>query len=204
MAAEHEEVIETDHEYDGIREYDNRLPSWWLFTLYAAIVFSFSYWLYYHTFAIGDTAAEALALELQRAESEARARDEARLAREGILSDDSLVALAADTAAVARGKETFLQSCLACHGQQGEGTVGPNLTDAYWLHGHQPTQIHAVIAEGKLDKGMPAWRPVLGASRLRDVTAYVLSLKGSNVTGKAPQGVRHDGTPAPAAAAPGS
>lgn len=198
MDAEHEGVV---HEYDGIIEHDNRLPNWWLFTLYGAILFAFGYWLYFHTFGIGMSAQQALAFELREADSLAAQREEARLAKEGALTDESLLALVSNGDAVARGKETFAQSCLACHGVNGEGTVGPNLTDRYWIHGHKPTDIHAVVADGRLAQGMPAWKPVLGASRVRDVTAFLLSLKNTNVPGKAPQGVDDTGA---APAAPGT
>ncbi len=183
------------HEYDGIREYDNRLPNWWLMTLWGAIVFAFGYWLYFHTFEIGDTAAESLALDLQRAEAAARAREEKMAAG---LSDASLLAMAADHAVLARGKEVFAQNCLACHGARGEGAVGPNLTDEYWINGHRPTEIHGVISDGRLAKGMPSWKAVLGAGRVRDVAAFVLSLKNTHVPGKAPQGLDESG------AAPGA
>ncbi len=190
------------HEYDGIRELDNRLPNWWVTSMYAAIVFALGYWLYFHTFELGDTQQERLALEVSRAQAAAEKREEARVAREGALTDESLLALVSDAAAVGRGKEVFAQNCLACHGAGGEGTVGPNLTDRYWIHGSKPTDIHGVIADGRLEKGMPSWKPVLGASRVRDVAAFVLSLKNTHVPGKAPQGVDDDGAaPAGVAAA---
>lgn len=189
---------ELGHEYDGIREYDNRLPNWWLMTFYGAIVFAFGYWLYFHTFEIGDSAAEALEIELARAAAEAEERDAAMAAG---LSDESLVAMSSDAAVVARGKEVFTQNCLACHGANGEGTVGPNLTDAYWINGHRPTDIHGVIADGRLAKGMPSWKAVLGGGRVRDVAAFVLSLKNTHVPGKAPEGVDENGA-APGQKAP--
>lgn len=188
-----EESADVGHEYDGIREYDNRLPNWWLMTLYGAIVFAFGYWLYFHTFGIGLNQQEELALEIARAEAAAEAREAALLAQGGGLTDETLLGMAADAAALARGKEVFAQNCLACHGADGGGTVGPNLTDAYWINGHRPTDIHAVIADGRLAKGMPSWKAVLGGSRVRDVTAFVLSLKNTHVAGKAPEGVDENG-----------
>lgn len=193
--SEIDESVDVGHEYDGIRELDHRLPNWWLMTLYGAIVFSFGYWLYFHTFGIGLTQAEELALEIARADAAAEAREQALLAAGGGLSDETLLAMVSDQEALTRGSEVFAQNCLACHGAKGEGTVGPNLTDGYWLNGHRPTQIHAVIADGQLAKGMPAWKSVLGGSRVRDVTAFVLSLKNTNVPGKGPEGVDESGAP---------
>lgn len=192
---EGEEALDVGHEYDGIREFDNRLPNWWLMTLYGAIVFSVGYWLYFHTFGIGPTQAEELALEIAQAEAEAEAREQALLAAGGGLTDESLASMVEDAAVVARGKEVYMQNCLACHGANGEGTVGPNLTDDYWINGHRPTDIHGVIADGRLAKGMPAWKSVLGSSRVRDVTAFVLSLKNTHVAGKAPEGLDENGAP---------
>lgn len=197
---EGEEALDLGHEYDGIRELDNRLPNWWLMTLYGAIVFSVGYWLYFHTFGIGATQREELALEIAKAEAAAEAREQALIAAGGGLTDETLASMVNDAGAVARGKEVFTQNCLACHGANGEGTVGPNLTDAYWINGHRPTQIHGIIADGKLDKGMPAWKSVLGSSRVRDVTAFVLSIRNTNAAGKAAEGVDENGAPPPGAA----
>lgn len=171
----------SDH-HDGIEEHDNHLPNWWLVTLFGSIVFAFFYWTYYETLAAGP----AQAAELQA--------DEAALAlaRERSappISDDVLLASSKDPKIVARGEALFKANCVACHGVRAEGTVGPNLTDDYWLHGAQPLQIHGIITRGVTEKGMLAWGNVLGDAKVRDVTAFVLSLKGTNVAnGKAPQG----------------
>jgi cytochrome c oxidase cbb3-type subunit 3 len=190
-------VLDAGHDYDGIEEYDNKLPNWWLMTLHGAIIFSIGYWMYFHQFDVGPSSMEAFQAEMDAAKAES----DARLAKMGGLSDETLTKLAGDAEAVKRGKEAFATTCLACHGANGEGTVGPNLTDAYWVNGHRPVDIHKVIAVGQLDKGMPAWEPVLGAAKVRDVTAYVLTLGGKNLPGKPAQGVTADGTPAPAGGA---
>jgi cytochrome c oxidase cbb3-type subunit 3 len=188
-------VLDAGHDYDGIEEFDNKLPRWWLLTLHGAIVFAIGYWAYYHTFAIGPDQLTALQMEVEAADKAA----EERLAKMGGLSNELLTDLAKDDAAVASGKEIFTTNCLACHGDKGQGSVGPNLTDEYWIHGEQPVDIHNTIAEGKTEKGMPAWKPVLGPKRVREVAAYILTLRNTNVEGKAPQGVTADGKSAPTA-----
>ncbi len=182
---------ETPHEYDGIREFDNPLPRWWLLTFYGAVVFSVGYWFYYHTLAVGELPMAAYAVELE-------AGEKLQLAAElQAVGEEQLLALARSPDAVQRGAAVFKQNCVACHGERGQGLIGPNLTDAYWLHGSKAKQIHQVITAGILDKGMPSWRPVLGASKVQDATAFVLSLKGKDVPGKAAQGMSEDGRPAP-------
>lgn len=183
--------VETNHDYDGIREFDNPLPRWWLLTFYGAVVFSVGYWFYYHTLAVGE-------LPMVSYQNEIEAADKLEAAREqNSLSEDQLVALARDRDLVQRGAAVFKQNCVACHGERGQGVIGPNLTDAYWLHGSKGKEIFKVVSNGILEKGMPSWRPVLGASKVKEATAYVLSLKGRNEPGKPPQGQTDDGKPAP-------
>lgn len=172
------------HEFDGIRELDNRLPNWWLATLYLSIVFSFGYWMYYHVFQAGPLQMDEYHQEMARADEAAAALAEAR----GAVDDDTLVAMAADGTQTAEGQVVFGQYCAACHGAQGEGGIGPNLTDKNWLHGGKPTQILEVVASGVPAAGMPAWKPILGNSKVEQVTAYLLTLKGKHLPGKAPEG----------------
>jgi cytochrome c oxidase cbb3-type subunit 3 len=180
-----ENVEDTGHEYDGIREHDNRLPRWWLITLWGAIVFAVAYWLAYHTFGV---------VPLPRAQFDEQMKVIA--AKTPILDDAALAALSKDPAAVERGRAVYAQTCLACHGPDGQGVVGPNLTDDAWIHGDRPTEVYAAVNVGVLAFGMPAWGPSLGPDKTRDVTAFVLTLKGKNLPGKAPQGPRPP-TPAP-------
>lgn len=172
------------HEYDGIRELDNRLSNWWLAIFYLSIVFSFGYWAYYHVLDAGPLQMEAYEQEMARAEAAAAARAADREA----LTDELLVSWSEDGAKVGAGQATYTQFCAACHGPGGEGGIGPNLTDAYWLHGGAPLEIMKVISEGVATAGMPAWKGVLGDQKMEEVTAYVLTLRGKNLPGKEPQG----------------
>lgn len=170
------------HVYDGIEELDNHLPNWWLFILWLTIMFGFGYWYYFHTTGEGRGS-----LEVYRAEAAEAARlAEARKPKPD--SDAGLMLLVQDKGLVDEGQQNFQQTCAACHGQKGEGIIGPNLTDNAWLHGGKPTDIHKVVTEGVLAKGMPSWEKVLGPQRVRAVVAYVLTLKNTNVPGRPPQG----------------
>jgi cytochrome c oxidase cbb3-type subunit 3 len=104
------------------------------------------------------------------------------------LTPELLTALAADPLEVAEGKKLFVTACASCHGVEGQGIVGPNLTDGAWLHGSTAIAIHTSIAKGYPEKGMAPFENLLGPKRVRTLTAYVLSLKGKNVAGKPPEG----------------
>lgn len=168
------------HVFDDIEEMDNNLPHWWLGLLWGTILFAFGYWFYFHAGRVGLDHSEELAL----AEAALAKRLEAQLD----VSEASLLALAKDPVALSEAEVAFSQTCASCHAGKAEGLVGPNLTDAYWLHGGKAEDIFRVISEGKVEKGMPAWGKVLGAKKSRAVAAYVVSLKGRNVPGKPPQG----------------
>lgn len=182
MTDQHADVT-LDHSFDGIQEYDNRLPNWWLFTLYASIVFAVGYWLFYQTFGVGFTQDEAYEHEVEIAAQEQLQRE---LGKE--VTDDSLVLMTKVQAQVDAGAKVFQQKCVQCHGPQGGGDIGPNLTDDFWLHGPAPLQIYNTVMNGVLDKGMQAWKDQLGPVRVRQVVAFLLTRKGLNVPGKAPQG----------------
>jgi cytochrome c oxidase cbb3-type subunit III len=173
------------HEYDGIEEYDNHLPNWWLVTLFGAIVFAIGYWFHYSVLHTGASLAESYeaSMAVDRAAAAARAR------RAGAMTDESLLALANDPATVRVGRGVYASNCVACHAATGGGGIGPNLTDNAWIHGGRPTDLLRTVNEGVLAKGMPAWGPQLGLDRVQSAVAYVLTLRNTNVAGgKAPQG----------------
>lgn len=158
-----------DHIYDGIQEYDKRLPNWWLFTLYGAIVFSALYWAYYHW-------TDHMVPGYVRVERQIEEIQKAALAGGALPTDIQLWRLSSDPEVTEAGRKIYVANCLACHGENLDGGIGQNLVDAEWIHGGQPTDIFAVIKDGVLDKGMPNWGPVLGAARIADVTAYIISM----------------------------
>ncbi len=173
------------HEYDGIEEYDNDLPRWWLYTLYGAVVFACVYWLGYHTFKSADLPDAAYEHQL----AAERAKEAERIKSQGVVTPAALVLLSKDDATVKKGKEVFTQNCVACHRADAGGNIGPNLTDDTWIHGGKPDEIYKTVTEGVAAKGMPTWGPQLGQERVESVVAYVLTLRNTNVAGgKAPQG----------------
>ena len=171
------------HVYDDIVEMDNPLPRWWLLTFFGTIVFSAVYFYHFEVFKTGPSPDQELAAE-QLAEAKARLAS----GKVDAASPEALLAMAHDDTAIREGAATFQQLCASCHGDLAEGKIGPNLTDAYWLHGSKPEAIYSTISKGFPDKGMPAWESSLGPRKTQVVAAFVLSLKGKNVPGKAPQG----------------
>jgi len=181
--SEHKQDVVFNHDYDGIQEFDNRLPNWWLFIMYASIIFSVAYWLYLDTYGVGKSLVDQY-------NQEVRAANEAMLARASAqgVTDESLTIAAGMPETVAEGRTLFETYCVVCHASKGEGLVGPNLTDAYWIHGGKPTEILHTITNGVPSKGMAAWGSQLGPSRVEKLAAYVVSIKNTNVPGKAPEG----------------
>lgn len=181
MSDPRDELLE--HEFDGIREYNNPPPNWIMYILYTSIVFAVGYWVFFHVFNLG-------ALPVKQYDQAVAAAAEVQLAKMATqeISDESLLLMSQVPARVDEGRQIFQQFCVACHLQDGSGTVGPNLTDAYWVHGGKPLQILNTVTYGVPDKGMVAWRDQLGPARVQKVVAFLLTLKGKNLPGKAPQG----------------
>ena len=174
---------------DGIQEFDNQLPTWWVGLFYLTVVIGIGYGLYKYMFN-GESLIEAY-------DSEISAQMTTKVAQEKSVSSDpaeqaSEVPLAErvkDPAMIAAGKVTFQAYCVPCHGSDGGGVIGPNLTDHNFLHGHTPEDVVRVISDGVLDKGMANWKPVLGQAKVEETAAYVLSLLGTTpLAPKAPQG----------------
>lgn len=181
------------HEYDGIQEADNQLPNWWLAIFYVTSVFGLLYWFYYHEYELAPSEMAAYA--------EAQA---ALAAQRPDVTVEQITAAAADASVVSAGAGVYASTCAVCHGDRGQGNIGPNLTDRYWIHGGDEVSIHTTIFTGVPTAGMPGWGASLGGDSVMQATAYVLSLRNTDVEGgKEPQGEPY-GEPAPAepAAAP--
>jgi cytochrome c oxidase cbb3-type subunit 3 len=171
-----------DHAFDGIQEFDNRLPNWWLWTFYVACIGSVIYWVHYHTLGTGDLPGESYQHE-QRA---AAARLEAQLAANPI-TEEMLQKLAKEPAVVAEGEKIFKDPvrCALCHKPDGSGLIGPNLTDPFWVYGSSAMDIYTSIQKGR-PGGMLAHEQ-FGSQFVQRATAYVLSIKNTNVPGKPPE-----------------
>lgn len=172
-----------EHSYDGIQEYDNPMPRWWVYTFWGTIVFAVLYAL--NVGGIGTNGGRIAEYEKDMAAFRA-----AHPAPTGPANPEVLLALTKDTHEVSEGKKVFLKNCVACHGPDGGGLIGPNLTDDAWLHGGKIEQINATVTNGVLAKGMPPWGKMLSRKEVDEVTAYVWTLHGSTpAKPKAPEGV---------------
>ncbi|MCX6938614.1 MAG: c-type cytochrome [Verrucomicrobia bacterium] len=160
------------HVFDGIAEYDKRLPNWWLLTLYASIIFAIGYWMSTQHFRRPTDGARVTA-----AIQEIRA---AKLAAAGNYDDAVLAEMSRNVGIVTAGAATFQSTCASCHGANLEGGIGFNLVDATWVHGGKPSEIMKIVTEGVLAKGMPTWGPVLGPKKIAEVVAFVLSKQPSS------------------------
>lgn len=163
---EHEPI--RPHTYDGIQEYDKKLPNWWLFTLYGSIAFAIGYWAWHQIYEMSPPPDVSLEMRMQE-----NAKMAARNATE--LSDRVLWDMSLDPAIVAAGKNTYLTTCAACHLPDLAGLVGPNMKDQNWVHGGKPLELLKVVVEGVPAKGMPAWGPILGQQKIAESLAYILS-----------------------------
>lgn len=182
---EEEKALEMDHEYDGIRELDNRLPPWWIYGFYASMVFAVIYLWRYHISETAPLSQQEFAISMEKAE----AQKAAYLKKSANNVDENTVKLLTEAAALDAGKIVFEQNCAACHGKAGEGTVGPNLTDDYWLHGGSLSDVFKSIKYGWPEKGMRSWKDDFSPVQLAQLTSFIKSLHGTNPpNGKEKQG----------------
>ncbi len=246
-----DEII-AGHDYDGIHELDNDLPSWWLKLFYTTIIIAVVYMFYYHFTGFGLSSAERyqkatdpnwtkasrsnttfsytspyagdgveitpVLLEKmggfigQDVPFEALIREAKRRANEDQLAalnedfpDASLIIapkptataepvfanieVLTDDASLGVGKAIFIQHCVVCHGANGEGKIGPNFCDDYWIHGGEIEDIVRTITLGVPAKGMISWQSTLPAGQIVKVASYVKTLSNTNPENqKAPQG----------------
>jgi cytochrome c oxidase cbb3-type subunit 3 len=175
-----------DHDFDGIKELDNHLPPWWLGMLYASIVFAVVYILNYHVWHWSPSQSEEYEIAMNEA------ADKKALASENNPTssiDENNVALIADEVQIARGKTIYDGNCAVCHGAAAEGGVGPNLTDAFWLHGGSISSVYQSILHGIPEKGMISWEATLKPLDIQQVSSFIITLQGTNPeNAKAAQG----------------
>lgn len=186
VPVEKEASITLDHNYDGIKELDNHLPPWWTGLFLGTIAFAIVYLLFYHVF---DT------LPSQQAEYD----NEVAIAQEQLKKmqaanpvaaiDETNVEATTDALALAEGKQIFLNTCASCHRKDGGGDIGPNLTDDYWKHGGTVKDIFKTVRHGVQGTNMIAWEGVISPEKMKNVSSYVLTLRGTNPpNAKKPEG----------------
>ena len=172
------------HVYDGIVEHDNKLPLWWQLTLYGAVVFALVLLVRPAARRNTNDPRRLRARRSGRARGGGGARPRARHDRRRCPRHAR-----AGSRDHRQGQVDLRRQLRALSSGRRGGNIGPNLTDAYWIHGSKPTDIFKIVSEGVPAKGMPTWGPQLGQDRIESVVAFVLSLKDTNVPGgKAPQG----------------
>lgn len=180
-----EKDVELDHDYDGIRELNNPIPPWFNVLFYGTIVFGIFYLIIYHMLGMAPLQAK----EYENQVTEAKILKEEFIKKAGNLIDENTVVMLNDEAKLKAGAETFKTKCAVCHGEKGEGKVGPNLTDAYWLHGGKINDVFKTIKYGVPSKGMVSWENSLNGGQMQEVASYILTLQGTNPPGaKEPQG----------------
>ncbi|HKJ41625.1 MAG TPA: cbb3-type cytochrome c oxidase N-terminal domain-containing protein [Sunxiuqinia sp.] len=173
------------HEFDGIRELDNRLPPWLKYLFYVTIVFAITYLIRQFVFKDDNMLQRK---EYQHEMTAAMAPKETEAPEEGTGKAPAKKERSMDEI-MASGKQTFTTICAACHGQQGQGSVGPNFADDYWIHGCSREDMHKVIVNGVIEKGMISFKNQLSEAQIEDVITYIKSLRGTNPPNpKAPQG----------------
>jgi cytochrome c oxidase cbb3-type subunit 3 len=176
----------TGHEYDGIVEYDNPMPTWWRRLFWATFCFSIGYYVHYQLTGNGASVEETYAGEM-REQRELMAA--AALGQE--IDESGLARLMADPAMMKDARSTFQRRCVQCHADRGQGNIGPNLTDDHWLYGSAKLMdLFEVISNGRPQKGMPTWSRTLAPVEVAQLAAYVGTLRNTNVPGRAPQGTR--------------
>lgn len=180
-----DDVPVLEHAYDGIREYDNPLPGWWRLGFWATVVFAAGYLVWFHVAGWGTTPDERYRADLAAYQSQRAARE----AEDSSSVTEELLATAAKGAVVEQGAQVFSTRCASCHGPDGRGVIGPNLTDLYQLHGSTRLDLFTTVKNGVPGTAMPAWGEQLQPGDVFAAATFVSTLRGKNVPGgKAPQG----------------
>ncbi len=183
----------TGHEYDGIVEYDNPMPAWWVRIFWATFFFSIGYYVHYQLTGNGSSVEQSYAAEMQAYREKQAA---AALGQE--INEEALTRLMQDAAMMKDGQSIYKLRCVQCHADRGQGNIGPNLTDDHWIYGSASLmELMEVVANGRPQKGMPTWSRTLRPVEVAQVAAYVGTLRNTNVPGRPPQGTRLVAAPTP-------
>lgn len=183
MSIDPKEPLLLDHEYDGIRELDNKLPRWWVWLFYITIVFAVIYMLIYHVLHIANLQDAEYVQEMKvgaAVKNAAMSQFEAGI---------PALTPSRDQVVLQNGRQTYAKFCAPCHRADGGGLVGPNLTDSYWIHGSNFTDNVRVIWNGVPAKGMITWKTTLKPDEIYSVASYIYTLRGAKLAtpGKPPE-----------------
>lgn len=182
---ENEKDILMDHEYDGIRELDNNLPPWWKWGFYATIVFAIAYMSVYHVFQVADLQIA----EFDRSNVEAEIEIAAYKKAQNLNVDETTAILLTEAGDVNEGKSLFLKNCISCHGADGAGGLGANLSDNHWLYGNDIKNVFSTIKYGA-NNGMRSWNDDFNGVQIQQIASFIIiKLQGTNApNGKDPEG----------------
>lgn len=186
---EEEKDLVIEHSYDGIKELNNPVPAWFNILFLVTIIFAIGYLFYYHIGGYGELQDQEYATEMAKAKVD----QAAYLEKSANTIDENSVMVDNTPTVLAEGKTIFNTNCVVCHGDKGQGIIGPNLTDEYWLHGGGINNVFKTIKYGVPEKGMVSWEKTLDPKQMSAVANFVLSLAGTNPPGaKAPQGEKFE------------
>ncbi|MFA7228895.1 MAG: cbb3-type cytochrome c oxidase N-terminal domain-containing protein [Melioribacteraceae bacterium] len=184
---EKEQELLLNHEFDGIRELDNKIPPWFHFLFYGTIAWGIIYMLAFHVFDDGQIQTNEYNAEIQQASLERQI-----LIKTGAFLNEETVVELKDAAALSEGKEIFSKNCISCHAADGGGIVGPNLTDDFWINGGGIKNIFKTVKYGVPAKGMISWQTQLDPRKMQAVSSYIISLHGTKPANpKAPEGNKY-------------
>ncbi len=177
-AADPKPLAETGHSYDGITEYDNPTPGWWHLLFFLSIIFSIGYFIIYSA----DPLAPTVQGDWEKDVAEANAKIFAKI---GNLKADepTMLAMMVQPEWMSFGTSLFKANCISCHGREGQGEVGPNLTDDSYKNITQLPDFLRVVREGAAGGAMPAWKGRLSDNEVVLVASYAASLRGKNLPG---------------------
>ncbi len=184
-----------DHEYDGIREYDNPTPGWWHLIFLSSILFAALYISFWHFSPVAWTVEDAW--------NDRQVADYKRIfGSYGNLKpdQDTILSLISNNQLMAVAKSVFGANCVACHAKDGGGINGVNLTDDAYKNVKVPTDLFKTITQGALNGAMPAWGQRLSENERVILASFVASLRGTKPANpKPPEGEVIPPWPAPPA-----
>ena len=182
---EQEKDLLMDHDYDGIKELDNDLPPWWKYGFYLTILSGVIYMISYHVTHTSKSSLEEYNEEMAQAEASVSAYR----TKMALNVDESNAVFVTEPDKLENGKSIYLKNCSVCHGNEGQGLVGPNFADKHWIYGDKPGDMFKVVKNGA-NNGMKAWKDELSPVEMQNVIAYIHTFLGTNPPNpKEPQGV---------------
>ncbi len=175
---EEDKSLLLNHDYDGIQEFDYPLPNWWKLSFVLTVIFSVPYAIYY--LAMGGPTLNDELIQDMASLNKVRTAYAVKMAK----FDTDAYSAFEGPEGIALGAVVYEDNCLSCHEEKGKGDIGPNLTDAYWIHAKgTASTVYEVVLNGREDKGMPTWKEDLTKDEILQVVSYLMSIKNTNVEG---------------------